>query len=138
MEWRISEIIYRINEVVKIVINYNDCFWGDSTLEKIEIVYDKIVITVYNDALQKNITIECSQCAGMTQFINWDEIIIEDIFLEEIPSQQHQITTIIKQLYGIDSHAWKKSIEGQFFELRILLINEVSFSVICKNVCFKD
>lgn len=34
-------------------INYEDCFWGDSTLERIEIAYDKIGITIYSDALQK-------------------------------------------------------------------------------------
>lgn len=137
-EWWISEILYRVNEVVEIVMNYNDYFWGDSILEKIEVVYDKIVITVYNDVLQKNIIVECSQCAGMTQLINWDENIIENIFLKEIPRKQHPIITKIKELYGVNSYDSEKSIEGRFFELRILLINEVSFSVICKNVSFMD
>lgn len=125
-------------EVVKIIISYNDCFWGDSTLEKIEIIYDKIVITVFNDVLQKNINIECSQCVGMTQFINWDENIIENIFLKEIQSEGHQMITTTKQLYGANSYDSEKSIEGRFFELCILLINKLSFSVICKNVCFSD
>lgn len=45
--------VYRIKEAAGTVINYNNCFWGDSTLEKIEIVYDQINITVYNDVWQK-------------------------------------------------------------------------------------
>ena len=74
----------------------------------------------------------------MTQLINWDENIIENIFLKEIPRKQHPIITKIKELYGVNSYDSEKSIEGRFFELRILLINEVSFSVICKNVSFMD
>ncbi len=120
------------------MINYHDCFWGDSTLEKIEIIYDNITITVYNDIAQKNINIECSQCVGMTQLINWDENIIENIFLDQIPNAEHQMISTIKQLYGVNSYDSEKSIDGQFFELRILLINKLSFSVICKSVSFKD
>ena len=112
--------------------------FGDSTLEKIEIIYDNITITVYNDIAQKNINIECSQCVGMTQLINWDENIIENIFLDQIPNAEHQMISTIKQLYGVNSYDSEKSIDGQFFELRILLINKLSFSVICKSVSFKD
>lgn len=74
----------------------------------------------------------------MTQFINWDEDIIENIFLEEICDAQHPMIEKVRQLYDVSSFDSEKSIQGQFFELRILLINEVSFSVICKNVCFSD
>lgn len=138
MERRLPKNIYRIDEVVKIIINYNDCFWGDSVLEKIEIVYDKIEITVYNDVFQKEIYIECSQCVGMTQLINWDETIIENIFLQEIPKGQHPMIAAIKRLYGTNSFDSEKSIDGNFFELRISLINELSFSIVCKNICFRD
>lgn len=122
------------------IFNYNECFWGDSTLEKIEIEmeYNIIVFTILNDALQKHIKIKCFQCVGMTQLIIWDENIIENVFFKEISSEQHQILTPIKQLYGANSYDAEKRIEGQFFELRILLINELSFSVICKNVSFED
>ena len=74
----------------------------------------------------------------MTQLINWDENIIENIFLDQIPNAEHQMISTIKQLYGVNSYDSEKSIDGQFFELRILLINKLSFSVICKSVSFKD
>ncbi len=35
------------------IINYKKIFWGDSKLEKIEIAGDTIVITVFNDVLEK-------------------------------------------------------------------------------------
>ena len=120
------------------IINYNDCFWGDSTLEKIEIVYDKVVITVFNDAMQKNIYIDCCDCAGITQLINWDENIIENIFVKDIPNGQHQIIAIINEIYNGASNNYSKCIEGPFFELHIVLINDLSFSVVCKNICMRD
>lgn len=40
------------------IIDYNNCFWGDSVLEELNIKYDKINITVYNDVLNKNILID--------------------------------------------------------------------------------
>ena len=47
--------------MIKIVVNYNDYLWGDSTLEKIEIEmeYSNIIFTIFNDMAQKNIYINC-------------------------------------------------------------------------------
>lgn len=41
--------------MIKIVVNYNDYLWGDSTLEKIEIEmeYSNIIFTIFNDMAQK-------------------------------------------------------------------------------------
>lgn len=120
------------------LINYEECFWGDSTLDKIEISNDRINITVYNDVLQKNIFIDCLQCVGMTEFINWDENIIENIFVKELTDGQHPMVNRISQLYGENSYDYEKNIEGKFMELNIVLINEFSFSVICKNIEFGE
>lgn len=117
-------------------LDYNDCFWGDSELEKIEIVYDKIMVTIFNDVLQRNIIAECSQCVGMTQFINWDEIIIDNVILKELQTDKHTMINEVRKLYGVNSNAGKSLLEGTFYELRIELIGGLSFSVICKNVSF--
>ena len=50
-------------------INYNDCYWADSYLQKVEIISDKITITIFNYFLQKKIYIECYQCIGVTEII---------------------------------------------------------------------
>ena len=41
------------------MIDYHEIFWGDSTIERTVIEYDKILIAVFNDALQKKINIVC-------------------------------------------------------------------------------
>ncbi len=76
----------------------------------------------------------------MTQLINWDEKIIENIFLNDIFEEQNAIIKEVRRLYDYESNAYGiyKDINGQFLELQVLLINEVSFSIICKNVQFDD
>lgn len=122
----------------KMILNYKDCFWGDSILRKIEISDDMIEISIYNDAFQKNIFIDCLKCAGMTEIINWDENIVENIFVKEIVNGCHSIISKIKQLYGDNSYDCEKCIEEKFFELNVVLINGISFSVICQNIEFRD
>ncbi len=118
-------------------MNYENFFWGDSILNKIEIVYDKIVLYVYNDALQKEVHIECSKCAGITEVISWDEVIIENIFVNEADNQTNEMIGKIKQLYGLCFYDSEKSIDNKFYELRVVLINNISFSIICQKIEFK-
>lgn len=121
------------------ILDYNKLFWGDSVLEKIEIEYDNIKIYIFNDVEQKHIIIECEYCAGMTEIITWDEIIIENVYLNEIKNEQHPLIASVKEQYGeLDYYEPNKSVYGSYFELRVLLISNLSFSVICKQVTFKD
>ena len=119
-------------------INYNDCYWADSTLENIEIVYDKITITVFNDSYKKNIYIECNQCAGMTEIITWDEVIIENLTYTEWPNHKHPLIKTAKKIHGVIICDPEKNVEGIFYEIKIALINNTSFSVVCKEVLFHD
>ena len=40
------------------ILNFDELLWGDSVLEKIEIVNDKISILIYNDVNQKEVYID--------------------------------------------------------------------------------
>ena len=119
-------------------ISYNDCYWADSTLENIEIVYDKITITVFNDSYKKNIYIECNQCAGVTEIITWDEVIIENITYIKLRDHTNPLIASIENIYGIEPNPALKSIDENFYEVKISLINNTSFSVVCKEVLFHD
>lgn len=120
------------------IIDYNNYFWGDSVLEELNIKYDKINITVYNNVLNKNILIECFHCAGITEIISWDENIIENIFVSKMSDSAHPMIASIKQLYGEKTYDSEKSLSGDFYELRVLLINGTDFRVICKDIIFSD
>ena len=118
-------------------INYTDVLWSDSILKKIQIVYDKIEITIFNDMLKKEICIECLQCVGMTDIIIWDEVIIENILLEKVYNFQSPLIARVMEMYGDKPFSSVKQITGEFYELQVSLINGLFFNVICKNVNFK-
>lgn len=120
------------------IINYNTLFWGDSILEKIQINCDKIALKIFNDVLQKHIYVECSRCIGMTQIYTWDEITIDNVFLNEIIWEQHSMCKTMEALYGDVSYDSENCLRPSFYELKILMINELSFSIICQNVTFSD
>ena len=39
------------------MIKHNEIFWGDSTIEEINIKYDELTISIFNDVLQKKIMV---------------------------------------------------------------------------------
>lgn len=125
------------------IIDYNDCFWHDSILEKIEIVYDKINITTSNNVWQNNkkFLIECINCVGITQLNTWDEIVIHDIFLNKISDGNHTLIRDLKEVYGEGVPCSKdKGTDGDFFELKIVMVGDGSlqFSVVCRKIVFRD
>lgn len=119
-------------------MNCLDYFWGDSTLEKTEIIYDKILVTVFNDALQKHIHIECSQCIGMSEIICWDEIIIENITVNKLTDTSEELIEKAKHLYNNNISGYDKPLGNDFLLLNILLINDISFYIICKEIEFTE
>lgn len=44
----------------------------------------------------------------------------------------------VKQLYGEETYGCEKSLSGDFYELKVLLINGTDFRVICKDIIFSD
>lgn len=119
------------------IINYDDIFWGDSTLEKIEICYDRIVMSVYNDILHKMIFIKCTHCVGITELLTWDENIIDNIFLNRCKNENH-ILKKAYELYGDEAYDSEKNLIGDFVNLKVVLINNDEFCIICKSVDFSD
>lgn len=117
-------------------MNCLDYFWGDSTLEKTEIMYDKISVTVFNDLLQKYIRIECSQCVGMSEIICWDETIIENITVNKLTETSEKLIEKAKHLYNNNHSDYDKPLGNNFLLLNILLINDISFYIICKEIEF--
>ena len=119
------------------ILNDNEIFWGDSILEKIEITFDEMKMKVYHDVFPKYIIIKCSQCIGMTSIMTWDEDIIENIFIQKAPIKNSMLT-LTQQMYGPNSYDSEKSLDGDFYELKVLLINTWSFSIICKKIELYD
>lgn len=120
------------------MIKYNDIFWGDSTIEKIGIKYDEVIISIFNDAMQKKIDIICSKCLGISEMLIWDEVIIENLFVEEVDSGEHPMWKMAHEMYGIESFDSEKDISKPFYELKLVLINDFEIKVLCQEIEFQD
>ena len=44
--------------------NFYNYYWHDSTIEKIEIFEDNVILSIYNDVLNSQVKITCSRTAG--------------------------------------------------------------------------
>ena len=117
-------------------IEYNEIFWGDSTIEEIGIKYDELTISIFNDVLQKKINVICSKCIGISEIFIWDEVTIENIFIEEVVSSEHPMWKKIYELYGTTSYDSEKDILKPFYELKVVLINDLEFKVLCQVIDF--
>jgi len=102
-------------------LNFDELLWGDSVLEKIEIVNDKISILIYNDVNQKEVYIDCLQCVGMTELIIWDENIIDFIDLKKIGNTDHYLADKAVKLYGKESLNYNKKLCDNLCLLKIVL-----------------
>lgn len=120
------------------MIKFNELFWGDSILEKIIIEYDKIIIKVFNDVLQKEILIECSKCIGITSVYTWDETIIENIILNPIVSEQDPMWKKTHEIYGGESFDAEKDLMKIFYEVKIIMINELELNIICQEMNLRE
>lgn len=116
----------------------NELLWGDSTLEQVIVEYDKIIVKVFNDIIEKIVCIECLNCIGMTNMYIWDDTIIDSITLNEIAPQGHEIWKKIYEVYGEESYDSNKNLMNTFYELKIRIINDFEFSIICQEVNIID
>ena len=110
----------------------NNLIWADSTLEKIEIVYDNIKLLIHNDVLKKSIVLDCVECVGMSRICTWDEIIIESLSVEKIYVNQSKWLSEIAEIHNYCECT--KQLSELLNELKIVFINGLSFSIFCRDI----
>ena len=120
------------------IIKYSEIFWGDSTVEEISIKRDEVRISIFNDVQQKKIHIVCSNCIGISELFLWDEVIIENVFVEAVISREHPMWQKIYELYGTESYDFEKNLQEPFYQLKVVLINDLVFKVLCQKIKFED
>lgn len=120
------------------ILNFDELLWGDSVLEKIEIVNDKTSILIYNDVNQKEVYIDCLQCVGMTELIIWDENIIDFIDLKKIGNTDHYLADKAVKLYGKESLNYNKKLCDNLCLLKIVFIDKIYFEVVCNELLIRD
>ena len=112
---------------------FNELFWGDSTIEKIVIQYDYVVLSIFNDVLQRTLDLKCFNCLGISAIPIWDEIIIDNVIFSNFHSIQNSIWKQLYDVHNLESFVQGKNLNTDFWEIKVILVDKLSFSVFCQK-----
>ena len=108
--------------------------WADSDLDHIHIEYDRATLAIFNDTLQKKLFVECIGFAGITNLCIWDDTIILDTRLNPVCEPNDAFMRNVYAAYNTDEDYDGRSLRNGMMELRITLVNNISFSIYCQKV----
>lgn len=108
--------------------------WADSDLERINLEYDRATLIIRNDALQKRLSVVCSGFAGMTNLCIWDDTIILSAGIHPVCNTDNDFLRNLYTAYSKTGDYGGRSLSDGLLELRIMLANQISFSVYCQSI----
>lgn len=114
-------------------MTYYDYYWPDSDIDSILIEYDKAVLTVFNDALQKNLKVICNGFAGITDLCIWDDTFIFSTDLKSADESDEFVQKIYSSYDKNYNYGGRKLSDG-LLALEIELSNHIMFTIYCLNV----
>ncbi len=112
----------------------SDFYWADSDLLKIEISYDEITLLIHNDVSDRELTIKCQGFVGISEVICGDEAIIETISCKKLTEKHDLMLEKIKERYPFSN----PTDMDELYKLHVVLINDVTFDIICKEVLIEE
>lgn len=115
-------------------MNISNINWADSDLENITIEYDHASLVIWNDTLQKRLSVECSGLAGITNLCIWDDTIILNVSVSSASDSHNEFVRNLYAKYSKDKDYGGRSLNEGLLELRIELANYISFSVYCQKI----
>lgn len=115
-------------------MNFQNFYWADSDLETINIEYDHATLVIWNDSLEKRLTVKCSGFAGITNLCIWDDTIIMSARVYPVCDADNEFLRNLYTAYSKNEDYGGRSLGNGLLELRIELVNYISFSVYCQNI----
>lgn len=111
-----------------------DC-WHDWSLNKFEINYDRVIISLLDD-IEATLTISCSDYIGFSFVGHWDESVIEEIKVETYGNLIDESLHVVKMLYSKNPlpGGGIKKIDDIWYQVNIKLIDGNIIKVACKNI----
>lgn len=120
-------------------MDFEKVSWADSNIERIEIEYNCAKLFVYNAAFQKNVCVSCTGFVGLTNLCMWDDQIIGQASVHKVESDDE--TPFIRAVfsaYDKDFNYGERWLNKGILELRIELLNNISFSVFCQTITVEE
>lgn len=115
-------------------MKFENLYWPDSQLIRIQIEYDQAKLIIWNDILQKQLLVECSGFAGITNLCIWDDTIIMSARVYPVCDADNEFLRNLYTAYSKNEDYGGRSLGNGLLELRIELVNYISFSVYCQNI----
>lgn len=115
-------------------MKFEEIFWPDSQLVRIQIEYDQANLLIWNDVLQKQLIIKCSGFVGITNLCIWDDTIIKSANVRRICKLENEFICNLYKAYSKNKDYGGRSLNRGLLELKIELINEIPFMVYCQNI----
>ena len=115
-------------------MKFENLYWPDSQLTTIQIEYDRANLVIWNDALQKRLSVECSGFAGITNLCIWDDTIILNANVYQVCDPHNEFLRNLYTAYSKDKDYGGRSLSSGLLELRIELVNYIPFSVYCQKI----
>ncbi len=114
------------------ISNFNNFSWHDSQINGIEIKDDQAVISVYQDALEKDCRIVCKEVVGMTDLCMWDDSIISSATASKVTDFSCGFLKSVFDAYGRNfaSGAYKALGDGMI-DISVKLVNDIVFHIYC-------
>ena len=114
--------------------NFYEYYWHDSSIEKIEVFENNVILCIYNNVLDSQVKITCSKTAGITNLCMWEDTIITTACLNTVSDFSGEfIQSILKahpQYEDYDCLPVKKGL----LDLAIKLTNDIVFHIYCYDV----
>lgn len=118
-----------------IIDKINGNSWGDWSLDKFEINYDRVIISLLDD-IEDTLIISCSDYIGFSFVGHWDESVIEEIKVDAYGNLINESLHVIKMLYSKNPPpgGGVKRIDDIWYQVNIKLIDGNIIKVACKNI----
>lgn len=115
-----------------------DYFWPDSQIIKIVVEFNSARIYTWNDLLKQKIVIQCNGLVGMTNLCVWDDTIIKQMHACPVNMQEDLFIQTVLSKYLANYDYGGRSLGNGISELRIILTNDIPFSVYCQEILVKE
>ena len=120
-------------------MHFQNIDWADSEIAKIEIEYNCAKLFVYNDTLQKNVIVNFAGFIGLTNLCMWDDQIIDYAEVRELKDDDSaEFTKMLFSAYNKYTDYGERCLGDGIFEVRIRLINQITFSIYCQSIEVED
>lgn len=117
--------------------------FADSTIENININYDRVELSIALDVTEqpgtpesKSVKLICTEVVGVTDLCMWEDTIIFGAELNEVSDKD---TPFLEKVFGIypienTSQFFDKSLKENLLDLAIELSNHITFHIYCYDV----